>query len=103
MIETCSCIFLFDNFFCFGGGGGLVYGFDIKFNVETNLWALSSTHLCYRDQNISNPLGQAESCNAQCGRILRGCLNLKVWLCCFFFLFRLFGLVLLFLFSFQVV
>ena len=60
----------------------IVYCHDIKFNVEANLCVSGST---LRDQNALDISRLAESCNAQCGKIWKGRVNLKVCLCSSFF------------------
>ena len=60
----------------------VVYCYDIKFNVEAYLCFSGST---LRDQNALYLSRQAETCNAQCGQIWKGPINLKVWLCCIIF------------------
>ena len=60
----------------------VVYCYDIKFNGEADLCVSSST---LRDQNALDISRLAESCNAQCGKIWKGRVNLKVCLCSSFF------------------
>ena len=60
----------------------IVYCYDIKFNGEADLCVSSST---LRDQNALDISRLAESCNAQCGKIWKGRVNLKVCLCSSFF------------------
>ena len=71
------CLYIYIYIYIF-----IVYFHDIKFNVEANLCVSGST---LRDQNALDISRLAESCNAQCGKIWKGRVNLKVCLCCSFF------------------
>ena len=74
-IYVCIYVYLF-----------IVYCHDIKFNVEANVEAnLCVSGSTLRDQNALDISRLAESCNAQCGKIWKGRVNLKVCLCCSFF------------------
>ena len=106
MLWKCVCVYLYISFIFFGESIFwsffivclyiyiyiyiylyIVYCYDIKFNVEANLCVSGSTH---RDQNALDISRLAGSYNAQCGKIWKGHVNLKVCLCCFIFLFSLF-------------